>query len=426
MSTPPTIDRKDNSTVICTVSFTAEQTAASEEKAIQKLGSSIKIDGFREGSAPAAVLKEKIDPARLFEETVRELLPETFTSLVQEHEIKPIVPPKVEITSDSPITVKVTFVERPTVKVKGASKLSVQVQKVNVEEKDLQQMIDYVLKQRQKSKEVDRAAKEGDRITMDFWGEGEGGKEIESIRTNGHQVVIGSKVLLPGFEDELVGMKKGDTKDFTLPFPEKHQVEELRGKPVSFHVTMGKVEEVTSPELTDAFAKEHLHVESVAMFKEQIKESMEQQEEQLKKKKAEEDAFEIIRAATSVDLVPELIEDEKQSLLEDLGHQLEQQNMSFEQWMERTGKTQEEMQKELADQAEKRLTLRLGISALIEEREIDATDEEMKKYLETMLSPLSVEERLKIAPSYAKGEKAYEQLKWQKRVDKLMDEIIRN
>ena len=92
--------------------------------------------------------------------------------------------------------------------------------------------------------------------------------------------------------------------------------------------------------------------------------------------------------------------------------------------MKRTGKTKDQVEKDLADQAKKRLTLRLGISALIEKKGIDVTDEEMKKHIDTLLSPLSAEERLKIAPNYAKGEQAYEQLHWQKRVEKLLDEII--
>jgi len=125
-----------------------------------------------------------------------------------------------------------------------------------------------------------------------------------------------------------------------------------------------------------------------------------------------------------VELVPELVADEKETLLDDLAEQLKRQNMDLEEWMKRTGKTLEQMEEELSRQAEKRLTLRLGISTLIEEKTIDISDEEMKKGMDTLLSPLSVEERLNIAPAYAKGEKAYEQLKWQMKVDKLLEEII--
>ena len=424
MSIPPTIERQKNGRVICTVAFTAEQTAASEEKALRKIGSSIRIDGFRDGTAPIALLREKIDTSKLFEETVRELLPDTFTALVQEHSIHPIIPPKVEITNNAPVTVKVTFVERPPVKVKKASKLSVQVQKAAVGEEDVQKMIDYILRQHQKTEEALRAAKGGDRVTMDFWGESQDGKEVGSIRTTGHQVVIGSKVLLPGFEDALIGMQKGDTKNFTLTFPEKHQAEALRGKPVTFHVTVQKVEAISLPELTDAFAKEHLQVESVAELKRRVREPMEKREEELQRRKAEEEAFEKIREATTVELVPELVADEKEALLDDLAEQLKRQNMGFEEWMKRTGKTAEQMEEELSKQAEKRLTLRLGISTLIEEKAIDISDEEMRKGMDSLLSPLSVEERLSIAPAYAKGEKAYEQLQWQMKVDKLLEEII--
>ncbi|PIR52768.1 trigger factor [Candidatus Peregrinibacteria bacterium CG10_big_fil_rev_8_21_14_0_10_49_10] len=426
MTTPSTIHREDNGRITCTVSFSAEEATSSEEKALQKLGTNVQVDGFRKGAVPGSVLREKIDPAKLFEETVRGLLPGAFTSLVQEHDIKPVISPKVEITGESPITIKVTFVERPKVKIKGASKISVKMQKPIVEEKDLEQMIGYMLKQHQTSKPVDRPAQEGDRITMDFWGEAANGKEIESIRTNGHQVVVGSKVLLPGFEEQLKGLKKGASKDFTLPFPEKHQSEELRGKPVTFHVIVKAVEELSTPELTDAFVQKQMQTDSVDAFKKQVRESMEAQEESMLRRKTEEEAFEKIREATKVDIVPEFIEDEKQSLFEELAKQLDRQKMSFPDWLTQTGKKPEEVEKDLEEQAEKRITLRLGISALMEEKEIDVTDDEMKKVVEALVSPLSVEERLKIAPNYAKGEQAYEQLKWQKKVEKLLDSITRN
>ena len=151
---------------------------------------------------------------------------------------------------------------------------------------------------------------------------------------------------------------------------------------------------------------------------------MAMQEEQLQRRKTEEEVFEKIREATNVELVPELIDDEKNTLLEDLLKQLERQGIGFDEWLERSGNTLEKAQKELEEQAKKRLTLRLGISTLIDEQEIEVTDEEMKKSIETLVSPLSPEERLKMAPAYAKGEQAYEQLKWQKRVDKLLEGMI--
>lgn len=406
------------------MTFSPEQEALSQEKAIRKLGASITIEGFRPGTAPADLLKEKIHEGALFEETVRGLLPDTFEQLVTEHTIRPIVAPKVEIAGNTPLTVKVTFIEKPSVTLKGADKIKVKIKEVSLKEGAVDQMINYVLGQHQQSKTVDRPAKKGDRITMDFWGEDTEKKEVEGIRSQGHQAVIGSKVLLPGFEDELVGMKKGECKDFTLTFPEKHQAQELRGKPVTFHVTVQQVEEVSLPELTDTFVQEHMQADSVAAFRQEVEDSMRGQESEMERKKAEEEAMEKIREAVQVDLAEELVEDEQRMMFEDIQSQLSRQGLSMEDWLKNTGKTAEQAAKEIKEQSEKRLALRLGLAALVEKRQIEISDEEMEIGITTLLSPLSDDERNKFAAAYAKGQNAYEQLKWQKKVEKLLDLII--
>jgi trigger factor len=424
MTNEPTIERLAQGRVVCTLAFSAEQAAESQEKAVRKLGATVTIEGFRPGTAPLEVLKEKIDEGALFEETVRGLLPETFEQLVTENDIKPVIAPKVEIESNNPITVKVTFVERPPVKLKGADKIKVKIKEVELEEGAVDQMITYVLKQHQQSTVVERPAKAEDRVTMDFWGEDENKVEVEGVRSQGHQAVIGSKVLLPGFEDELIGMKKGDSKDFTLIFPEKHQAEELRGKPVTFHVTVQQIEEVSLPELTDAFVKEHLQAESVDAFRKEVEGSMKGQEGEMERKKAEEEAMDKIREATQVDLAEELLEDEQRMMFEDIQSQLSRQGMSMEDWLKHTGKTAEQAAEEIKGQSEKRLTLRLGLAALVEERNLEITDEEMEANIAALISPLSDEEKKNVSETYAKGQNAYEQMKWQKKVEKLLESII--
>ena len=418
------ITREKGGIAHCTVSFTVEQVAASEEKAARELGKEVKIDGFRPGNAPLDQLKEKLNPEHLMNETVRGLLPEIMEEIVTEHKIVPIIPPKVDIEKTDPMTIKITFFEKPEVKLKGADKISVKTEEPKIEEEDVERLVDYVRKQHQTSEAKNGPAADGDRVTMDFWGETLDGKEVEAIRTTDHQAIIGSKVLLPGFEEELIGLKAGDTKDFTLTFPEKHQAEELRNKPVSFHVTVKNVETVNVPELTDEFVKKNLQEESVDAFKKQVRESMIEQEKQASRRKHEEEALDKIRQATQVDLVPELIDDEFRALLEDLHKHLEQQQMDFKMWLEQSGKKMEEAEKELREQAEKRLTLRLGLAQLVDSKDIQIPEEEMSSTIESMLAHVSEEERKQIAPAYEKGQQAYEQLKWQKKVEKVLDEII--
>ncbi|MBU1911518.1 trigger factor, partial [Patescibacteria group bacterium] len=249
-TTTPKKDKTGRTTF--SVAFTKEQTKPAEEAALKKLAGSVNIEGFRPGKAPAEMLKEKVSPDQLLEETIRELLPDTIKKLTGESEIKPIIPPKVEAESRDPLTLKITFVEHPEVTVKGANKIKVEKKETKVDDKDVEKMIDYVLEQHIKTTKISRAAKEGDRITMNFKGEDSEGKEIEGTETTGHQVIIGSKSLIPGFEEELVGLKEKGKKTFSINFPKKYHAEHLQGKPVTFHVTVTNVEEVEKPKLTDA------------------------------------------------------------------------------------------------------------------------------------------------------------------------------
>ena len=422
--TGDTVKKLSGGRIECTVTITQEQFAPAEAKAIQDLGEKVKIEGFRPGKAPVDILKEKVNPDQIFEQAVHNVLPDTFEKLVKDNNISPIIHPMVEVEGRDPLRLKITFVEKPEVKLKGIDKIKIEKIEPKVDDKDIQKMIDYVMGKHQTSTEVDRAAKTDDRITMDFWAADSDEKEIEGIRTTGHQVVIGSKVLIPGFEDELVGTKKGDEKTFTLTFPEKYHAEHLQNKPVTFHVKVTAVEELHTPELTDEFAKKELQAESVEDFKRLITESMMAQEQQMEKQAREQKLMDAVAAATTVELAPELLESEQRDLFQDLQKNLEQQGMTVEDWVNSTGKKAEEIHKDMEEQAIKRITLRLGMQQLVTEKGTTITDDEMTHIVQELLGPIQGEERKKIEPMYKPGERAYDQLKWQKTVEKVIDEML--
>jgi len=407
-----------------TVTFTKEQIVPAEEGALKKIGSSVKIEGFRPGKVPTEMLREKVSPDQLLEETIRALLPDTIKKLTEENEIKPIIPPKVEAQDRDPLTLDITFVEHPQVTVKGVDKLKIEKEKPKVDAKDVERMIDYILEQHQKATEVDRAAKNGDRVTMNFVGKDKEGKEVEGTKTEGHSVALGSKTLIPGFEEELVGLKKGEDKSFTLTFPKEYHAEHLQGKPVTFDVTVIKIEELEKPKLTDKFAKEQLGAKSLDDFKKRVRESLEEQEERVSRKRQEGKLMEMIRSATSVELAPELLEEEERGLFESFAKQLQERNIDFSDWLKQMGKKPEDVKEDMKKQARDRLTLRLGIQHVVEEKDIDIKDQEMEDAIKAFLAPLSDEERTKIEPMYQKGYQGWEQLKWQKKVEKLIDMML--
>ncbi|MDD4287645.1 MAG: trigger factor [Candidatus Peribacteraceae bacterium] len=424
MMHPPKIEREKNGRIECTVEFSKEEVKAAEEKALAALSEQVKIQGFRPGKAPREMLLGKINPDDLTEETIHRLLPETMESLVKEQKIQTIISPKVALKKRDPLTLSIIFVERPTVTIKGIDKIKIDKKTPKVEEKDVDRMAEFILRKHETATEVDRGAQEKDCVTMNFWGADSEGKEIAPIRTQGHAVVLGSRSLIPGFEEALLGAKKGEEKAFTLTFPKDYHAKELSEKPVTFHVTVTKVEEVKIPELTDAFVKEHLHVESAGAFRKELQSSMVAQEEHLDHQRREQELMTAIGKAAVVNLPKELIEEEERSILSDMEEQLKRQGKSLQDWMEMTKKKPEDVKKELEERARERLTLRLGIRELLEVKQIIVSDDEMREAVSGLLSPLSEKERVEVEPAYAKGEQAYDQLKWQKRVEKLFEQML--
>ncbi|MDD5623421.1 MAG: trigger factor [Candidatus Peribacteraceae bacterium] len=418
------IERLRAGKVECTVVFAPEHVAPAEEQALKALSAKLKIPGFRPGMAPRELLLEKIDRKDLLEGTLRMLLPDVLKHLLTEQKITTIIPPKVDLKKPDPLTILISFVERPAVKVRGADKITVERKEPKVEDKDVDRVIAEVLKRHQKSTEAARAAGEGDRVTTDFWGTGEDGMEVEGTRIAGHQVIIGSHTLLPGFEEALVGLAAGEKKEFTLTFPQKYHATALQGKPVTFHVTVTKVEEVETPALTDDFAKEKLQSDSAAAFREQIRSSLLHEEEHHEHGRRERALLEKIHGATVVELAQELIEEEENDLLKNIQRQLDRQNATFEQWLKASGKKMEEVRNDLKKEAQHRLTIRFGLEQLITDRGITVSDDELHAEVEHLLAPLPKDERAQIAPAYAKGERAYEQLKWQKQVEKLLEQML--
>jgi len=409
----------------CTVTFTEAETLPAEEKALHELSRDIELPGFRKGNVPMNQAKEKIDPQKLFEATVHHILPPTFEKLIEDHDIKPIIHPRVEAVSREPLTLKIIFIEKPTITLKGVDKIKIEKKKPEVDDKEFQKMIDFMLDKHKVTTEVDRKAAVGDLITMDFYGTDEDKKEIEGIRTEGHQVEIGSKVLIPGFEDNLKEMKKGEEKAFTLIFPEKYHAEKLQNKPVTFHVTVVKVEEITKPELTDEFAKKELQSDSVEHFKTQMRESMVQQEMSFENQRRERVLMDELTKCTKVELAEELIAEETRQMVGEFEQQLSTQGMNMEQWMQASGKKPEEVVADMKKQAEQRLTLRLGMQQLVEEKNIDITDEEMDQIVEGFLGQATPDQRSEVESAYQKGAQAYEQLKWQKKVEKALGEMLK-
>ncbi len=424
MPTISPVKKLPQSRVQCTVTASPEEVTKAEAAAIAKLGANVSIPGFRPGKAPADQVRGQIREEALLEETVRNLLPQAIESILKDGQVRPILPPRVDIQTREPLTLQLTFVERPAVKMKEIDTKAFKKSEPKFDEKDIDRMVQYMLEQYKTTSPVERAAAMGDQVTMDFVGTDEAGKEIQGTRATGYQIVVGSKQLLPGFEDALVNMKKGDQKTIKLTFPEKYHAEHLQNKPVNFAITVHGVESVSMPTLTPEFVKEKQLGDSPEDVRKRIADSMRQQEEEMDRQRREQALFDAIRKATQVDIAPELIDEEERALLEDLSRQLEQQKQSFEEWMTRTKKTPESLRKELREESERRITLRFGVQQLLEDKKIELTPDDEKAAIDARLSQIPNEQRLQAAQYYAKGGDGHDELVWTKKVEKLVTGLL--
>jgi trigger factor len=408
-----------------TLTFNEAEVTQAEEISLKRKASGVSVPGFRPGKAPLDMVRNKANPEDVLDDVVRSLVSPFLRTLVEEHKIKPIIPPSIKVETLKPLKVTLTFVEKPAVKVKGADKIRISKTEPKADAKDVERMVQYLLEQERTYTEVDRAAKEGDQVTMDFHATDKEGVDVPGTRATGYANIIGSKSLLPGFEEALHGLKKDEQKSFPLTFPAQYHAEHLRGKPVTFHVGVTKVEETRTPELTEEFVKKHDLGKTPEDLKKRIADSLRAQEEETDRQRRERELYDAVVKATQADLAPELLEQVERSILEEMEHELGKQNMTLQDWMEKTKKAPEAMRKDLQEQAKRRLLLRFGIEELMEERKIAVTEEEMGAVVSGILGSVPPEQREQAVGRLAKGSEEYEQLKWRRMVEKLVEEMLR-
>jgi trigger factor len=416
-------ERLPKSRVVTTLVFAKEDVTAAEDQALQVLGSRTEIKGFRVGHAPSDQIRARVKPEDLLEETVRILVRGQLPTIVEQEKIHPVIPPKIEVVSREPLTLTVTFVEKPTVTLKS-EKLKVTKKDIAIKEEDVEKVLQSVLGEHRTAHAVDRAAKQGDQVTIDFSAKDEAGKDIGGLTATGYSVLIGAAHLLPGFEEQLVGLKKGDQKTFTLNLPEKFQVEELRGKPAAFTVTVTNVEETHLPALTDEFAKEKLNAASADAFKTMIRDSIKGQEEQFQQMQREKELFELIRTHTNVEIAEELLEEEMRSLVSEWSEQLERQQMTIADALKKEGRTIEQAEKDLKKQAEDRWKLRLGMAKLIEEKGITISDDELNAARDEFLARLPADQKDAARKEFDSRGQLFEELRWRAMVEKAVTSLL--
>lgn len=423
-ASPTVLERLPKSRATVTVTFSVEEAAKAEEQALRALGQDMNIKGFRPGHAPLETVRARITPEALTEQTVRTLMHTTLPALIDEHKITPVIPPKVEIVTKEPLVLKVLFIERPTVTIDKPDTITVAKKDITVDPKDIERTVEGLRREHRRKTTVDRAAKENDEVIIDFSATDADGKDIHGLTGTDEAVAIGSKTFLPGFEEALQGVKAGEEKSFTLTLPEKFPVEALRNTKANFHAKVKAVEAVELPELTDALVQKLFNVPTVTALRTQIETSIRMQEEQMERMDRERTLLETIRTHTKVDLADELLEQEVGDMVEEWASRLEKQHTTIEEVLKKQGKTVEQADKELKEQALERWKLRLGLQKLIELKQVTVTEEEVQKVFLQSLQQMPEDQRAQALANLQEGGTAYQELRWRALVEKTIEILL--
>ena len=354
------------------------------EKGVIKISKDVKIEGFRPGKAPYDIVKQKVGEMAILEEAGRLAVNDTLGKAIKDNiESQPVGQPKVDITKlapNNPFGYKVVLAMLPEVKLGSYRDLEIKQKKVEVSEKELEKMFNDFKEMRAQEVAVDRAIQDTDKILLDIQMFLDN-VPLEGGQSKGAAIIVGKDFIVAGFDKQLIGAKKGETREFKLPYPKDFHMKNMAGKMVEFKVSIKDVFERKLPELNDDIAK-GFGVKNLAEFKENMKKSMHAQKEKEQTQAAERAMLEkIIEKANFGDIPEMLIKSESENMMHELEHAIAEQGGKFEDYLTSLNKTKDQLTLDMLPEAIKRVKISLLLRELAVLEKVKAEDKEIDEHI---------------------------------------------
>lgn len=372
-----------------TIVVPADMIKQCHDKAVESLGRNAKVPGFRKGHVPMEVLERAIDPARVADVEINEAVNATLVELIDKEDIQPLDQPVINLTKYVPnqtIEYTATIEVVPPVKLADVKKLETKRPEVKVADKEVNEVIERLRTNAAEKTAVDRAAKKGDEVIIDFTGL-LNGKEFAGGKAKDYELKLGSGAFIPGFEEGIEGHKAGEEFDVNVTFPEEYGAKELAGQESVFKVKLNKVNELKLPELNDEFAKGIApDFKSMDDLKKDVRKNLEQSQEAENRQKFEDDLLSELAEKSNVDIPEVLVKDQLPQMEQQFTQGLMYRGLDLDGYLSQKGMTKEEWEKkELRPAAEKRVRNSLVISQFAKDNRIEVTAEEIKDYRDKIL-----------------------------------------
>ncbi len=366
-----------------------------QNKAFEKLNKKANIDGFRPGKAPRDIFEKKYGKQEIILEAADEATNKEYKRLLGENKIIPIIEPKVELIkcdSDT-LEVKFTFITDPEVTLGEYTNLKVKKEKAKVTKEEVDNSIKELLNEYAEVVVKEGNVESGDIAIIDFAGYKDG-VAFEGGTSENYSLTIGSNTFIPGFEDAVIGMAKGEEKDIELTFPEDYMQEDLKGQKVVFKVKVNEIKTRKIPELNKEFF-EDLNMEGITdkeSLEKDIKEELTHRKEH-ELEHAYEDAC-LDKAANNmkIEILPELIDDEAHQMYHEFMDRMKRQGITEELYLKYTNSTEEDLIEKMKDEAKKRIQYRYLLREIIKKENIKITDKEAKEKIKEIAKQYNVTE----------------------------------
>ena len=374
------------------VKFNKKEFDQAIEKAFNKKKDNIKLDGFRKGKVPFDTYVKKVGKESLYMDALDILLPEAYDKALKDY--KPIIDPKVDIKSISEDKVEFLFTitTMPEVDIKKYKGLNIKKEKIEVSKEEIDHEMSHLLERFTELAIKDGKVESGNVAVIDFEGFLDD-KPFDGGKGENYSLEIGSNTFIPGFEDQIIDMEKGQEKDIKVTFPEDYAAEHLKGKDVVFKVKVHEIKEKQIRELDEEFF-EDLGLEGVndeKTLRAEIKENIKAQKERAIEDKFVEEILSKIAENTKVDIPEELIHDEIHHMIHNFEDQLKMQGLTLEVFYEMTKSSEEDLHKQMEEEAKKHVLYRMILETVKEKEKISVSDKDAEKEAEKLAKQYNIE-----------------------------------
>ena len=412
-------EKLEKSRVALTIEVGAEEFEAAVNKAYLKMRGKMNIPGFRPGKAPRKMIESMYGAEVFYEEAVNAVLPDAYESAVDEQKLEVVGYPQVEVESvgKEGAVFKCTVAVYPEVELGQYKGLEAVKAEVKVMAADVNARLKEMAERNSRLVAVERAVKKGDTANIDFEGF-DNGVAFEGGKGDAFDLEIGSGSFVPGFEDQLIGMKAGEEKDIDITFPENY-TPELAGKPVVFHVKVNEVKVKELPAIDDEFAKDVSEFDTLKELKADIKKKMIEERTTAAQRAFEDVLMTKVAEGVKADIPEEMIELQAQQLVDGFKQQLAAQGIPYDQYLKMTGMEEAKIMADAKEPAANQVKMDLAIRAIIKAEGLEVSDEEVEAEMKNVADKYGMD--LDTVKKYLRSEDVKEQVMREKVIKVVAD-----